>query len=56
MSDTLRAYVDDRDVDAALAAVLPVLLAAAWDEGKHTEHTPARTLSRSFCQVLRGYC
>ena len=29
-----RGYVDGRDVDAALAAVLPDLLAAAWDEGR----------------------
>ena len=29
----MRGYVDERDVVAVLAAVLPDLLAAAWDEG-----------------------
>ena len=50
-----RGYVDGRDVDAALAAVLPDLLAAAWDEGKHSEHTPACRLGDGDCTCPNPY-
>ena len=50
-----RGNVDARDVDAALAAVLPDLLAGAWDEGKHSEHTPACRLGDGDCTCPNPY-
>ena len=39
----------------ALARVLPELLAAAWDEGKHSEHTPACRLGDGNCTCPNPY-
>ena len=50
-----RGYVNDRDVDATLAAVLPDLLADALDEGKHSEHTPACRLGDGDCTCPNPY-
>ena len=38
-----------------LAAVLPDLLADAWDEGKHSEHTPACRLGDGNCTCPNPY-
>ena len=50
-----RGNVDARDVDAALSTVLPDLLADAWDEGKHSEHTPACRLGDGNCTCPNPY-
>ena len=39
----------------ALAAVLPDLLAAAWDEGKHSDHAPACRLGDGDCTCPNPY-
>lgn len=62
MSDTLRALLGDKYDDVIesaardiLAAVLPELLAEAWDEGKHSEHTPACRLGDGDCACPDPY-
>ena len=43
-----RGNVDARDVDAALSAVLPDLLAGAWDEGHQAGHEDARAVQSTY--------
>lgn len=44
----MRGYVDERDVSTALAAVLPDLLAEAWDEGYQAGHEDARAVQPTY--------